>query len=125
MAGSSLIMVFIGAITKSLDPDCSEFIIHVDTDYDYRFLTVPETLNDILYVLKHWYYEIHKKNLEIFGVDYSTLKDFTTTKKDAQKRVSKKPPRNYLLKEENLFHKKRKTNRRTKSKLESFSAIFQ
>lgn len=99
-------------MTKSTDPDCSEFTVHVSTDYDYRFLTTPELLIDILYVLKHCYYNIHNQNLDIFGVNYRCLKDFTTTKKDAQKRVSKKPPRNYLLKEENLFNRKKKSSKR-------------
>lgn len=85
-------------------------------EYDYRFLTTPDLLTDILYVLKHCYYNIHQKNLDIFGVDYLGLKDFTTTKKDAQKRVSKKPPRNYLLKDENLFLTKKSQSRKKSSK---------
>lgn len=91
-------------------------MVHVTVDYDYRFLTTPDLLTDILYVLKHWFYNIHQRNLDIFGVDYLNLKDFTTTKKDAQKHVSRKPPRNYLLKDENLFHKKKSQSRKKSSK---------
>lgn len=105
----------IDGVTKSTDPSCSEFVVHVEIDYDYRFITNLETRDDILYVLKHCFYKMHKKNLPIYGVDFVGLKDFTTSKKDAQKHISKKPPRNYLMKSENLYADPKKSTHRKKS----------
>jgi len=75
----------------------------VEIEYDYRFITNEKKRNNIIHVLKHCYFKIHNKNLNVYGVSYSQLKDFTTTKKDAVKGISKKPPRGNLLKRENLF----------------------
>lgn len=57
-------------------------------------------------MLKNCFYKHFGKNLPIFGVAYPHLKDFTTTKKEAAKRISKKPPRGNLLKDEDIFKDK-------------------
>lgn len=44
--------------------------------------------------------------MPVYGVAYGHLKDFTTSKKDAVKKISKKPPKGNLLKEEDLFRDK-------------------
>lgn len=77
--------------------------MHVKDQYDYRFLANARKRDEIIFVLKHCYYRLHKRNLPVFGVAYPHLKDFTTTKKEAAKGVSKSPPLGNLLKEENLF----------------------
>lgn len=94
---------FIDGITKSTDPKWFEFVIHVEVEYDYRFVTTEEKRDGIIFVLKHCYFQMHKRNLNIYGVAYPHLKDFTTSKKDALKKISKKPPRGNILKLENLF----------------------
>lgn len=78
-------------------------MVHVEIEYDYRFLTTEQQRDDIILVLKHCYFDMHKKNLDIYGVAYSNLKDFTTSKKDALNKNSKKPPKGKILKSENLF----------------------
>ena len=78
-------------------------MIHVEVEYDYRFVTTEEKRDGIIFVLKHCYFQMHKRNLNIYGVAYPHLKDFTTSKKDALKKISKKPPRGNILKLENLF----------------------
>lgn len=59
---------------------------------------------------------MHHKNLPVYGVAYSHLKDFTTSKKDAVKKISKKPPRGNLLKTENLFEDGEHSSSSNKSK---------
>lgn len=54
-------------------------------------------------MFKHVYFNLMKRNLRVYGVSYSHLKDFTTSKKDALKKISKKPPKGNILKSENLF----------------------
>jgi len=83
----------IDGITKSTDSTCFEFVIHVEIEYDYRFLTTERKRDDIFFVLKHCFHNLFNKNLPVFGVAYSHLKDFTTTKKEAAKKISKKPPK--------------------------------
>lgn len=96
----------IDGITKSTDPRCFEFVIHVEVEYDYRFLTTERKRDDIFKVLKHCFYKIFEKNLPVFGVAYSHLKDFTTSKNEAAKKISKKPPKGNLLQSEDIFRDK-------------------
>ena len=49
---------------------------------------------------------MHGGNLNVYGVAYPHLKEFTTSKKDALKKISKKPPKGNLIKAENLFSDK-------------------
>lgn len=79
----------IDGVTKSTDRKCFEFVLHVEVEYDYRFVTNERKRDEILYCLKHSYYNIYKKNLPVYGVAYPHLKDFTTSKKDAAKKISK------------------------------------
>ena len=58
---------------------------------------------------------MHNRNLPVYGVAYSHLKDFTTSKKDAAKKISKKPPRGNLLKSENLFDEDGEANHKNNS----------
>lgn len=80
--------------------------MHVEVEYDYRFLTNERKRNEIVLILKHCYHNAFGKNLPVYGVAYGHLKDFTTSKKDAAKKISKKPPKGNLLKEEDLFRDK-------------------
>lgn len=78
-------------------------MVHVEIEYDYRFQATQRKRDDILFVLKHCYHKMHGRNLSLFGVSYPHLKDFTTSKKDALKKISKKPPKGNMIKSENLF----------------------
>lgn len=69
-------------------------------------MTTEKKRDDIFFVLKNCFYKHFGKNLPIFGVAYSHLKDFTTTKKEAAKKISKKPPKGNLLKNEDIFRDK-------------------
>lgn len=53
--------------------------------------------------LKVCYYAIHKRNLPVYGVGFTSLKDFATKKKDVTKRHFKMPNKNNLLTAENIF----------------------
>lgn len=79
----------IDGITKSTDPKCTEFVVHVEVEYDYRFVTNEKRRDDIFFVIKHCYYNTFGKNIPVFGVAYAHLKDFTTTKKEQRNKISK------------------------------------
>lgn len=53
--------------------------------------------------LKQCFYVVHKRNLPVYGVGFTTLKDFATKKKDVTKRHFKMPNKNNLLTAENIF----------------------
>jgi hypothetical protein len=55
--------------------------------------------------LKHRYAEKLQDNLPIFGIDKSSLTDFTTTEKDMKRMVSRFPPPNLRIKTEDLINK--------------------
>ena len=44
-----------------------EFVIHVSTEYDYRFY--GEFRREIIDAIKHTWWLIHKKNLPVYSVD--------------------------------------------------------
>ena len=60
---------------------------------------------EIIEVLKHRYAEKLQDNLPIFGIDKSSLTDFTTTEKDMKRMVSRFPPPNLRIKTEDLINK--------------------
>ena len=59
---------------------CKEFIIHVKNDYDYRFIS--EQYLEIKQCLKYLYHQIVGKNLPVYKVSGSKLKEYETSKKD-------------------------------------------
>jgi serum/glucocorticoid-regulated kinase 2 len=80
-------------------------------------MTNQRKRDDIIHVLKNCYHNIFEKNLPIYGVAYPHLKDFTTSKQDALKKISKKPPKGNLLKSEDLFRDKWYKNSKSDSKI--------
>jgi hypothetical protein len=96
----------IAGITKSTDKNCFEFVVHHEWEYDYRLVTDQRKRDEIFYILKHCYHNVFHKNIPVYGVAYSHLKDFTTGKYDAKDQISRIPPKGNLLKDEDLFRDK-------------------
>jgi hypothetical protein len=96
----------IAGITKSTDKSCFEFVVHHEWEYDYRLVTDQRKRDEIFLILKHCYHNVFHKNIPVYGVAYSHLKDFTTGKDDAKDQISRIPPKGNLLKDEDLFRDK-------------------
>ena len=112
----------IAGITKSTDKNCFEFVVHHKREYDYRLVTDQRKRDEIFLILKHCYHNIFHKNIPVYGVAYSHLKDFTTGKEDAKDRISRIPPKGNLLKDEDLFRDKwNKISKPSASKESSFN----
>ena len=77
-------------ITKTLKGTRNEFTLHINKEYDYRFMS--ERRDEIINILKNHFAEKNGINLPIFGVDQSNLSQFTTTEKDMKRGQSKFPP---------------------------------
>jgi hypothetical protein len=67
----------VGGITKTLISGKTEFIIHVPSEYDYRF--VSDRREEIIDILKYRFVETMQVNLPIFGIQKANLREFTTT----------------------------------------------
>ena len=91
----------VGGVTKSLSKKCSEFVIHVPEQYDYRYQS--EKRDVIIQSLKMAYISLMKENLPIYGIDAKDLKHYTTTEKDRYKGKSRIPGKEHQLKEEDIF----------------------
>jgi len=89
-------------VTKTIAPSSNarEFTLHLPDEYDYRYLS--ERRDAIIDIVKRRYYDLKRKNLPMFGTSAPNLKDFTTTEKDKRKQVSRFPPAEYQLKDEDL-----------------------
>ena len=87
-------------VTRSTSSTCFEFVIHVQLDYDYRFIATEQNLDQIISHLKQSYLKLRNIQLRVYGVSYDSLEDFTTSKEDSAKGKSKKPPSRFLIKEE-------------------------
>lgn len=92
----------ISAVTKTISPSSNarEFTIHLPEEYDYRYLS--DRRDAIIDIIKRRFFDVKKKNLPMFGTSAPSLKDFTTTEKDKRKQVSRFPPAEYQLKDEDL-----------------------
>lgn len=77
-------------ITKTLKGTRNEFTLHINKEYDYRFMS--DKRDEIITILKNHFAEKNGINLPIFGVDHTHLSQFTTTEKDARKGQSRFPP---------------------------------
>ena len=60
---------------------------------------------EIIEILKHRYAEKLQDNLPIFGIDKSSLTDYTTTEKDMKRMVTRFPPANFRIRTEDLINK--------------------
>ncbi|CAI2362350.1 unnamed protein product [Moneuplotes crassus] len=90
------------AVTKSLNPRSIEFIIHVPSEYDYRYSAKNDTIRDeIINALKLAFLTEKKDDLVIYGVPDRYLGKYTKTSKGFRKN-NKIPEDNFLLQEEKL-----------------------
>ena len=87
--------------TFSSSEGCKEFIIHVKNDYDYRFIS--EQFLGIKECLKYLYHQIVGKNLPIYKVDTTKLKEYETSKKDLRNGKDVVPEERFREKGEELY----------------------
>ena len=78
-----------------------EFIIHVKNDYDYRFIS--DQFQEIKECIKYLYHAVTSKNLPIYKVANSKLKEYETTKKDLRNSKDIVPEEKYLDASENIY----------------------
>jgi hypothetical protein len=67
----SILLADLSGITKSLRGTRNEFTLHVNKEYDYRFMS--ERREEIIRVLKEHYATRNGINLPIFGVEKASL----------------------------------------------------
>jgi hypothetical protein len=75
--------------------------VHVPTKYDYRFLTPKR--DAIVDLLKRLYLIENKANCPVYHITSKDLRDFTTTEKDMDKKISRIPTNQYLSTGEDLL----------------------
>lgn len=73
------------AITKSKSKESTEFVLHIPSEYDYRF--IGDKRDDIIQAIKESYAQACGKNMPIYGVPHHFLKDFVTSKSDIKKKI--------------------------------------
>ena len=88
------------AITKSLQSNNKQFIVHIKSEYDYMFDS--EYINEIFNALKHEFHQKTGTNLPVYGV-HDKLKDYATSKKDINNGVEVNPKEDYRLKKEDKY----------------------
>eukprot|EP00826_Nyctotherus_ovalis_P049562 TRINITY_DN6004_c0_g1_i11.p1 TRINITY_DN6004_c0_g1~~TRINITY_DN6004_c0_g1_i11.p1 ORF type:complete len:343 (-),score=114.84 TRINITY_DN6004_c0_g1_i11:59-1087(-) len=74
-----------------------EFVLHIPSEYDYRYTS--EQREDIISIIKSAYAAIMNKNLPIYGVPHLYLKDFVTSKSDIKKNIIRIPEEGFKIKE--------------------------
>ena len=89
----------IAAITKSNSKESMEFVLHVPTEYDYRYTS--DQRDEIIKVIREAYLIIAGKNLPLYGVPHLYLKDFVTSESDAKKKIKRIPEEGFRIKEQN------------------------
>ncbi len=87
----------VDAVTKSTAAGSFEFVFHISSEYDYRF--VGELRDEIIQTLKEVYLQVRSCNLPVYGVPKSSLKQFVSNKSD---REAKRPEESFRLATENL-----------------------
>jgi len=90
----------IKAVTKSTQPNNKQFIVHINSEYDYMFES--DQISEIFEAIKLVFWQNKKINLPVFGVP-DKLKDYSTSKKDINNGVEVKPKENYRLVNEDIY----------------------
>ena len=90
----------IKAVTKSLNKDNKEFVIHVKAEYDYRFDS--DKIASIFNALKDVFFQTNKVNLPVYGVP-DRLKEYHTSKKDIANGIEVNPQEEYRLHKEDIY----------------------
>jgi Unconventional myosin tail, actin- and lipid-binding len=94
----------LSGISKTLKGTRNEFTLHVNKEYDYRFMS--ERREEIIHILKQHFAERNGINLPIFGIDKVNLSDFTTTEKDKKRGMNRFPPVQFRLIQENVIQER-------------------
>ena len=89
-------------ITKNLIGAKNDVIFHVSSEYDYRYCAELRR-QEYIDAAKAAFAEKKKENLPIYGVPKECLKNFVTCQKLARRGVSKIPPKQFIMVEENLL----------------------
>lgn len=91
-------LVKIEGITKSSSKESTEFVLHIPSEYDYRFAS--EYHKEIIGIIKENYYKLTNKTLPIYAVPHLYLKDFVTSESDRKSSILRIPEQSFKLKEE-------------------------
>lgn len=90
----------IKAITMSTKPGNPEFVVHIKSEYDYRYES--DYRDEIFAAIKYVYWKENKVNLPVYGVPFK-LKEFHTSKKDISQGVEVNPPEEFRLSNEDIY----------------------
>ena len=90
----------IKSVTKSTKGNSQEFVVHVKSEYDYRFES--EYRNEIFEAIKYTCWKNNKVNLPVYGVP-DKLKDYHTSKRDISEGNEVDPEERYRLKSEDIY----------------------
>jgi len=90
----------IKSVTKSTKDGNREFVIHVKSEYDYRFES--DYRKDIFEAIKYVYWRANKTNLPVFGVP-DRLKDYHTSKRDIEHGTEVEPDPKYRRRSEDRY----------------------
>lgn len=88
------------ALSKSMEHNNKEFVVHVKGEYDYRFIC--EQRDDMFEQIKACYFHLMNENLPVYGVP-GKLKAHCTSKNDAKAGIDKLPPDAFRLRGEDLY----------------------
>ena len=88
----------IEAITKSKNKDSTEFVLHIPSEYDYRYTGSEREM--VIETIKKVYNTMTGKPLPIYGVPHLYLKDFVTSKADRKKNILRIPEEGFRIKDE-------------------------
>lgn len=87
----------LGGITKSLHDKSFEFVIHVPSEYDYRYAALDsQNLDEIVQALKLAYLSTCKMSLVVYGVPNRYLGKYTKTSRSSNRNL-KVPDAKYIL----------------------------
>jgi hypothetical protein len=89
-------------VTKSTATEAGEFVMHCQSEYDYRMKAEPNR-DEIIGIIKKVFHSLKKMNLPIYGVKPAKLGDFATSKKDVAKGMSRIPLDLARIKAEDIF----------------------
>jgi serum/glucocorticoid-regulated kinase 2 len=92
------------AMTKNNSDKSLQFVFHVSSESDYRFKISDVVHRDEVFsIVKNNYSKQTHKNLPIYLVTESDLKEFHTVKGDVKKGISRIPPEKYRITTEDVI----------------------
>lgn len=93
-------MESIKSVTKSTKEKSQEFVVHVKSEYDYRFES--EYRSEIFEAIKYVCWKRNKVNLPVYGVP-DKLKEYHTSKRDISEGNEIDPEEKFRLKGEDTY----------------------